>query len=116
MKHKHSPNFHTNLEEADKAKNNRAATFFWTVVTVTLFMLGFSLTSCNQRGEIKQPPTDFIEIHGKIYKLVKIVPAYDEYPIWIMYPKDSADQIPQVINWVEKHGKINTQNTVVTIE
>lgn len=50
---KHSPNFHTNLEEADNATNNRAATFFWTVVTVALFLLGFSLTSCTK--EVSKP-------------------------------------------------------------
>lgn len=48
---KHSPNFHTNLEEADKAKNNRASTFFWTVVLITTLMLGFSLTSCTKQAE-----------------------------------------------------------------
>lgn len=44
MKYKHSPNFHTNLEEADNANNNRAATFFWTVVFITTLMLLFSIT------------------------------------------------------------------------
>lgn len=41
---KHSPNFFENLKEADTAKNNRAATFFWTVVTVALFLFGLSVT------------------------------------------------------------------------
>jgi hypothetical protein len=50
---KHSPNFHTNLEEADNAKNNRAATFFWTVVTISLFLLGFSLTGCTHKQDKK---------------------------------------------------------------
>lgn len=113
---KHSPNFFENLQEADTAKNNRAVTFFWTVVLITTLMLGFSLTSCNERGKITQPPMDFIEIHGKVYKLVQVVPSENDYPIWIMYPKDSADKMPNIINWVEKHEKINTPNTVITIE
>lgn len=48
MKHKHSPNFFENEYEARTATNNRASTFFWTVVTVALFLLGFLLTSCNE--------------------------------------------------------------------
>lgn len=44
MKHKHSPNFFENLQEADTANNNRATTFFWTVVLITILMLGLSVT------------------------------------------------------------------------
>lgn len=55
MKHKHSPNFHTNLEEADNAKNNRAATFFWTVVLITTLMLGFSVTKTKAQSDTLRP-------------------------------------------------------------
>lgn len=41
---KHSPNFIENEREAFEAKNNRAATFFWTVVLITTLMLGLSVT------------------------------------------------------------------------
>ena len=58
---KHSPNFHTNLEEADNAKNNPVSTFFWTVVLVATLMLGFSLTSCEKPAQSKEkiPNTEF---------------------------------------------------------
>jgi hypothetical protein len=56
---KHSPNFFENLQEADTANNNRATTFFWTVVFITTLMLGFSLTSCNeQKRPIKVTASD----------------------------------------------------------
>lgn len=41
---KHSPNFHTNLEEADKAKNNRAKTFGWVYLLIVVFLIGLSVT------------------------------------------------------------------------
>lgn len=50
---KHSPNFIENEREAFEAKNNRAATFFWTVVLITTLMLWFSLTSCTK--EVSKP-------------------------------------------------------------
>lgn len=50
---KHSPNFFENLQEADNAKNNRATTFFWTVVLITILMLGLSVTKTKAQDSIK---------------------------------------------------------------
>lgn len=55
MKHKHSPNFHTNLEEADKAKNSPVSAFFWTVVLITTLMLGFSVTKTKAQSDTLRP-------------------------------------------------------------
>lgn len=56
MKHKHSPNFFENLQEADTAKNNRLETFIWTLVTVILLMFGFSMASCTEANPDKKRP------------------------------------------------------------
>lgn len=48
MKHKHSPHFFENLDEADTATNNRFSTFVWTVVFIGMLLFGFSITSCQE--------------------------------------------------------------------
>jgi hypothetical protein len=66
------------------------------------------LSACKEKGEVVESPSDFIIIHGKTYKLMKVVPAYGERAIWIMYPKDSADSHPTIINYeVSTGGKNN---------
>lgn len=69
MKHKHSPNFIENEREAYESKNNPVSTFFWTVVTVTLFLLGFSLTGC---GDITSAAKDTQMLQSKYLKVYPI--------------------------------------------
>jgi hypothetical protein len=83
-------------------------------LTILLFVI--FLVSCNKRGEVHTQPQDFIEIHGKVYKLVKIVPEDGARSIWIMYPKDSTDEMPSVINYDVKEGKHTRNETVIKIE
>jgi hypothetical protein len=75
-----------------------------------------TLISCRDRGEVTQQPTDFIEIHGKIYKLMNVVPCDGCRGIWIMYPKDSADKQPQVINYSQKQGKSTVNQTIIQVD
>jgi hypothetical protein len=82
-----------------------------------LLMLSIiALSSCQKRGEIYDHPQDFIEINGKIYKLISIVPADGCYPIWIMYPKDSTESVPTVLNYEVKNGKTNRNQSVIKID
>jgi len=74
------------------------------------------LASCQKRGEIFQAPQDFIEINGKVYKLVKVVPADDERAIWIMYPKDTADKVPTVLNYQVPEGKTTRNETIIKVD
>lgn len=66
--------------------------------------------SCSKEGEVERPPKDFIIIHGKTYKLMKIVPEDNGRAIWIMYPKDSLDKQPEVINWTFSSSNGKTQS------
>jgi hypothetical protein len=75
-----------------------------------------TLISCSQRGEIYEHPSDFIVIHGKTYKLMKVVPADGENSIWIMYPKDSNDAMPTIINYNVQHGKVVSNQAVIKID
>lgn len=83
-----------------------------------LFILSIAfLSSCeHKRGEIRQYPQDFIEINGKVYKLVKVVPQDGANGIWIMYPKDTLDKIPTVLNYGVQSGKSTRNQTVIKID
>lgn len=74
------------------------------------------LGSCQKRGEVTQHPQDFIEINGKVYKLVRVVPADGEHSIWIMYPKDTADKMPTVLNYEVHEGKTTRIESVIKID
>lgn len=70
-----------------------------------ILLAAMLLTSCAyERGEVKESPSDFIVIHGKTYKIMSIVPAKGANAIWIMYPKDSTDKQPEVINYNVRTG------------
>ena len=75
-----------------------------------------TLISCEERGQVTQQPIDFIEIHGKIYKLMNVIPCDGCSGIWIMYPKDSADKQPQVINYSQKQGKATVNQTIIQVD
>ena len=81
------------------------------IATLLIGMMG-----CSQRGEVFQQPQDFIEINGKVYKLLKIVPADGENAIWIMYPKDTTDKVPTLLNYDVKKGKTHRNETVIKID
>ena len=81
-----------------------------------LFIAALMLASCQEKGEVTQQPTDFIAIHGKVYKLMSIVPCEGCSSIWIMYPKDSLDKQPEVINWTEQSGKQHYNQTLIKVD
>lgn len=83
---------------------------------ILLVLSIIALGSCTERGEIYQAPQDFIEINGKVYKLVQIVPEDGEHAIWIMYPKDTADKMPTVLNYEVPQGKTTRNETVIKID
>ena len=70
----------------------------------------------NDKGEITNAPTDFISIHGKVYKLMSIAPCKGCHSIWIMYPKDSLDKQPEVINYNVSNGKTTKLETVIKVD
>ena len=75
-----------------------------------------TLVSCSERGEVREQPADFIVIHGKTYKLMRVVPSDGAYPIWIMYPKDSSDAMPTIINYNTKQGKATVNQAVIKVD
>jgi hypothetical protein len=84
------------------------------LILITTLLIG--MMGCSERGDLRQQPQDFIEINGKVYKLVSIVPADGEHPIWIMYPKDTTDKVPTVLNYDVQEGKTHRNETVIKID
>ena len=74
------------------------------------------LASCSDKGEITTNPTDFIQINGKIYKLMSVVPADGASSIWILYPKDSSEPMPTTLNYQVNQGKSTRTETVIKVE
>jgi len=83
-------------------------------ILVTLTAL--TLVSCSERGEVREQPTDFIVIHGKTYKLMRVVPSDGANAIWIMYPKDSSDAMPTIINYNTKQGKATVNQAIIKVD
>ena len=74
-----------------------------------------TLISCSKQGEIIQEPKDFIIIHNKTYKLMSIVPCNNCNSIWILYPKDSTEKIPEIINFNVSRGKTTVNESVIKV-
>lgn len=83
---------------------------------ILLILSIIALASCSKRGEIYQEPQDFIEINRKVYKLIRIVPKDGYKAIWIMYPKDTADKMPTVLNYQVSEGKTSRNETVIKVD
>lgn len=82
-----------------------------------LLILGLiTLVACTERGKVYEQPNDFIVIHGKTYKLMQVVPADGEHAIWIMYPKDSNDAMPTIINYNVREGKVVYNQAVIKVD
>lgn len=75
-----------------------------------------ALFACQKRGEICESPKDFIEINGKVYKLIQVVPSDGNHAIWIMYPKDTSEKMPTVLNYEVRQGKTTRNETVIKVE
>lgn len=87
------------------------------VINILIVMLTIVLFSgCSEKGDINTQPHDFIEINGKVYKLMSIVPCDNCNSIWIMYPKDTADAMPQSINYNVREGKQDVNHTVIIVK
>ena len=83
-------------------------------ILATLAVL--TLVSCSERGEIREQASDFIIIHGKTYKLMKVIPSDGESGIWIMYPKDSSDAMPTILNYQIQQGKARINQAVIKVD
>ena len=82
------------------------------ILTIAVSLL---VLSCYQTGEITQKPSDFVIIHGKTYKIMRIVPKRGYDAIWIMYPKDSIDTMPQSINYEVGNSKHSATKTIIKV-
>lgn len=81
-------------------------------ITILIFLL--IMSSCNKKGDITTEPKDFIIIHNKVYKLIGIVPCNGCNTMWVLYPKDSLDIMPEIVS-ISDTVSVTVDDTVIKI-
>ncbi len=79
------------------------------IITIILF------SGCSRKGDIVHEPHDFMIINGKVQKLMSVVPCNGCKHIWILYPKDSLDTTPTILNYDIKNGKTEENETIIKV-
>lgn len=69
-----------------------------------------TFVSCNKAGKYGDGDVEVL-LHGKKYKFMQICPKEGANVIWIMYPADSATEIPAVVEY--KQGKHYSQTIII---
>jgi len=78
---------------------------------ILLLLIIITLTSCYKAGVIEPKGIKDVSINGKIYKFKLVRPCDDCGAIWIMYPKDSLDRMPTILDY--QAGKVT--ETVIKV-
>jgi len=82
-----------------------------------ILFLGLVMFSCtdHKEGDIINQSANHIIINGKKYQFIKIVPADDERPVWLLVPEDAQIEMPRVISqtWTESCGKNCTRTVFI---
>jgi hypothetical protein len=47
---------------------------------------------------------------------MRVVPSDGDHAIWIMYPKDSTDSQPTIVNYEVRQGKSSRNETVIKVD
>lgn len=47
---------------------------------------------------------------------MRVIPCNECHAIWIMYPKDSTDSQPQIINYNVSSGKSTINQTLIKVD
>lgn len=68
--------------------------------------------SCSKEGEVFDNATKAININGKEYRFIQIVPADGAHGVWILVPKDADVKVPQVTSYSVSCGKSCTRELV----
>lgn len=80
-------------------------------IFITLTILLICLISCNREGEITKQSKNPIEINGKKYRFLKIVPAENENSVWILIPNDADVNVPGLTSYTFTSGTGKHQTT-----
>ena len=78
-------------------KVNTAFNMKTTLILALLSLL--LLTSCTKEGEVQNKSKQHIIINGEEYYFLQVVPADGEKGVWLLIPKDSKVELPQVISY-----------------
>lgn len=64
-----------------------------------ILIVAVILLSCSKEGEVLGRSTNHININGVEYYFIKVVPADGERGVWLLVPKDSKVEMPQIISY-----------------
>lgn len=103
MKHQHSPNFLSNLEETENTTFDRGATIKWTLILIVTFLIGILATSCTKEVSkpIKfRPPTRQLKTHTITAKLWQAQQSWGKgWLIQVTMEKKVTDTTRVTIAW-----------------
>jgi hypothetical protein len=86
------------------------------LINILLIVICITFFSCSKKGEIPTEPHDFMVINGKVQKLMSVVPCDGCNSIWILYPKDSTDAMPEILNYNVREGKQDVNHTLIIVK
>jgi len=91
--------------------------FSWILLVIIIICFFLMLSSCHEAKQVGRVyPSDIEIVHyNRVYKLAQIKPCNGCNSIWIMYPKDSLNEMPLQINYDQLSGKVNENQTVIVL-
>lgn len=84
---------------------------------VFVLLLALCLLSCSKEGEVTNKSNGTININGKEYKFIKVVPADGERGVWLLIPSDATVELPKLISYshLENCGKNCWSERYITV-
>lgn len=84
------------------------------IIIVLIALVTFS--GCiNKKGDVKTEPTDFLQVNGKAYQAMEVVPCDGCSAIWVVIPKDRIES-PVTVNYKVRRSKNYVNKTVVVFK
>lgn len=72
---------------------------------IVAFLIIVVMVACTKEGEVTNKSTRTIQINGKEYYFMEVVPADGERAVWLLIPKDADVRMPMPISQRVSCGK-----------
>lgn len=88
------------------------------IVTVVILILNSCGSDTKKQAIIPPPEKSPVTVvwNKKKFNLAQVYPDDHSYPIWVMYPQDSTEQMPLNLNYTQSLGKGSYNQTVVILQ
>jgi hypothetical protein len=78
-------------------------------------LMALGLLGCEKEGEIDKVGGKLVQINGKNYRFIRIVPADNYRAVWLLVPQDTSQSLPQTVNYEVNSGKTTKSESVIII-